>query len=87
MNLYLQAKDSYEAKYQLLTNKQESIGLKNCNNSKVFIEYSNHMNDIEEYNPNKKPKMTIAFNDMIANMLTNKKLHLIITELFNRGRT
>ena len=42
--------------------------------------------DIEEYNPNKKRKILIVFDDMIADMLSNKKLNPIITELFIRGR-
>ena len=51
---FLYAKDPYEAKYQLLINKRESTGLKYLNDPKVFIEYSNDMDDIykniEEYN-------------------------------------
>ena len=43
---YLCAKDSYEAKYQLPINKRVSAGLKYINDSKVFIEYSNDMDDI-----------------------------------------
>ena len=42
--------------------------------------------NIEEYNPNKKQKILIVFDDMIADMLSNKKLNLIVTELFIRGR-
>ena len=42
--------------------------------------------NIEECNPNKKRKILIAFDDMIADMLSNKKLNLIVTELFIRGR-
>ena len=38
--------------------------------------------NIEEYNPNKKRKMLIAFGDMIADMLSDKKLNPIATELF-----
>ena len=72
---FLYTKDSYEAKYQLLINKWESAGLKNLNNSKVFIEYSNNMDyifkNIEEYNPNKKRKILIAFDNMIADMFSN----------------
>ena len=30
--------------------------------------------NIEEYNPNKKRKVLIVFDDMIADMLSNKKL-------------
>ena len=38
--------------------------------------------NIEEYNPNKKRKIFIVFDNMIADMLDNKKLNLIVTELF-----
>ena len=38
--------------------------------------------NIEEYNPNKKQKIFIVFDDMIDDMLSNKKLNLIVTELF-----
>ena len=41
---------------------------------------------IEEHNPNKKRKILMVFNDMIADMLNNKKLNPIVTELFIRGR-
>ena len=40
---------------------------------------------IEKYNPNKKPKKLILFDDVIADMLVNKNLSLIVTELFIRG--
>ena len=43
-------------------------------------------NNIEEYNLNKKRKTLITFDDMIADMLSNKKLNSIVTELFIRGR-
>ena len=42
--------------------------------------------NIEEYNPNKKRKILIIFDDMIVDMLSNKRLNLIVTELFIRGR-
>ena len=42
--------------------------------------------NIEEYNPNKKRKILIVFNDMIADMLSNKKLNPLVTELFIKGR-
>ena len=42
--------------------------------------------NIEEYNPNKKHKILIVFDDMIADMLSNKKLSQIVTELFIRVR-
>ena len=42
--------------------------------------------NIEEQNPNKKRKILIFFQDLIADMLSNKKLRLIVTELFIRDR-
>ena len=42
--------------------------------------------NIEDYNPIKKRKMLIVFDDMIADMINNNKLNLIVTELFIRGR-
>ena len=42
--------------------------------------------NIEYYNPNKKWKRLIVFDDMIADMLSNKKLNPIATELFIRDR-
>ena len=42
--------------------------------------------NIEEYNPNKKRKILIVFDDMISDMLSNKKRNLIVTELLIRGR-
>ena len=65
--------------------------LEQFNDSKTFIEYSNDMDDIfkniEEYKPNEKPKILIVFDDMIADMLTNKRLIPVVAESFIRGRT
>ena len=40
--------------------------------------------NIEEYNPNKKQKISIAFDYIIADMLSNKKSNPMVTELFIR---
>ena len=54
------------------------------------MEYSNDMQDvyknIEDYNPIKKRKVLIIFDDMITDMINNNKLNPIVTELFIRGR-
>ena len=88
--IYLYAKDPYEAKYQFLINKIKSIGLKHFDDPKAFIEYSNDMQDvcknINEYNIDKKRKILIISDDMIADMNNNKKVNSIVTELFIRGR-
>ena len=83
-------KDPYEKKYQYLINKHEKVGLNHFNNPKAFMEYSNDMQDvhknIEDYNPIKKRKILIIFDDMVADMINNNKLNPIVTELFIRGR-
>ena len=88
--IYLYAKDPYEKKYQYLINKREEVGLDRFNDPKAFIEYSNDMQDvyknIEDYSLGKKRKILIASDDIIADMINNKKLNSIVTELFIRGR-
>ena len=88
--IHLYAKDSYEAKYEYLINKLEKVGLDQFDDPKAFIEYSNDMQDvyknIEDYNLGKKRKVLIVFDDMIADMINNRKLDSIVTELFIRGR-
>ena len=37
--------------------------------------------NIEEYNPEKKRIVLMVFNDMIADMITNKKLNSVVIEL------
>ena len=87
--IYLYAKDPYESKYQYLINKREGVGINHFNDPKAFIEYSNDMHDvyknIDDYNPDKENKILIVFDDMIADMIHNKKLNSIVTELFIRG--
>ena len=72
-------------KYQYLINKRE-VGINHFNDPKAFMEYSNDMQDvyknIEDYNPIKKRRVLIIFDDMIADMINNKKLNPIVTELF-----
>ena len=74
---------------QIRVNKRESTSLKHSIDSKAFIDYSNDVDDIykkiEEWNPHKKRKILIVFDGMIADMLSNKKLNLAVTELFIRG--
>ena len=88
--IYFYGKDPYEYKYQFLIKKRESIGLKHFKDSKAFIEYSNDKHDvyknIDDYNTDKENKILIVFDDMIADMINNKKLNSIVTELFIRGR-
>ena len=54
------------------------------------MEYSNYMEDVykhtEDFNLDKKRKILIVFDDMIADMINNKNLNQIVTEVFIRGR-
>ena len=80
--IYLHARDPCETKYQFLINKRESTDSKHFSDSKAFIEYSNNMDDIskniEKYNLNEKQKKSIVFDDIIADMLSNKELKKIV---------
>ena len=82
--IYLYAKDPHKAKYQYLINKREKVGLDHFDDPKAFIEYSNDMQDV--YKNIEERKVLIIFDDMIADMINNKKLDSIVTELFIRGR-
>ena len=88
--IYLYAKDPYEAKYQYLISKREKVGLDHYDDRKAFIEYSNDMQDVyknmDEYNTDKERNILIVFDDRIADMIDNKNLNSIVTDLFIRGR-
>ena len=74
----------------MLISKRDSTDIRHSNDFEAFIEYSNDMYDIyiniEEYDPNKKRKILIVFDDMIVDMLTNEKIYPIVTGLFVAGR-
>ena len=87
---YLYARDLSEPKYEYMIKKREDAGIKHVNNPNAFIECSNTMDDVYEnindYNPIRKRKKLIVFDDMIADIMTNKKFQAIIKELFIRCR-
>ena len=80
--IYLDAKDFNESKYEFLIKKLEDVGAKHLNDSNAFIECSDTMDDIfediDDYNPNRQRKTPIVSNDMIADIMTNKKFQAII---------
>ena len=57
--------------------KHEDTGTKHFNDSNVFIERPNTMDGVYEnidgYNPSRKRKNLTVFDDMIADIMTNKK--------------
>ena len=88
--IYLYAKDLSESKYEYFIKNCENARIKHLNDSKAFIECSNTMNDVYENidncNPNRKRKRLIVFDDMIADIMTNKKFQSVIKELLIRCR-
>ena len=86
--IYLYAKDIEEPKYQFFINKRENAGIKHFGDLNAFVEYSNTMDDvysnIDDYNSKRKRKVLIVFDDMIADIMTNKRFQAIIKELFIR---
>ena len=68
----------------------KNVGIKHLNDSRAFIECSNTMNDvyenIDDYNLNRKRKILIVFDEMIADIMTNKRFQSIIKGLFIRCR-
>ena len=80
--IYLYAKDLSEPKYEYLIKKREDAGIKHVNNPNAFIECSNTMDNVYEnindYNLIRKRKKLIVFDDMIADIKSNKKLQAII---------
>ena len=85
---YLYAKDLSEPEYEFLIKKRKDVGIKYCNDPNAFIECSNRNNDvyqnIDDPNPSRKRKVLIVFDDMIVDIMSNKKFQAIIKELFIR---
>ena len=86
--IYLYANDLSESKYKFLIKKCKKAGMKHLNDPNAFIECSNTMDNvfdnIDGYNPNRKRKILIVFDDMIADIMSNKKFQAIIKESFIR---
>ena len=82
--IYLYAKELSDPNYEYLIKKRKKTGIKHFNDSNTFIECSNTMDDvyenIDDYNPKRKRKIFIIFDDMIADIMSNKKFQTIIKE-------
>ena len=72
--IYLYAKSSDEPKFHFLIRKRGDVEIKHLNDPNAFIEYSKNLyNKIDDCSPNRKIKILIVFDDMIADIITNKK--------------
>ena len=87
---YLYAQDLSVPKYEFFIKKREIVGTNHFNDPNAFIECSNTIDDVyennDDYNSSRKRKTLVVFNDMIADIMTNKKFQPIIKEIFIRCR-
>ena len=88
--IYLYARDLSEPKYQFLIKKREDAGIKHVNNPNAFIVCSNTLDDVYKILiitiQKEIKKVLIFFDDMVADIMTNKQFQAIIKELFIRCR-
>ena len=70
----------------MFINGRKIVGIKKSKNPKTFLYYSQAFSDVlenlEDYNPKKKRKVLVGFDDMIADMEANQTLSPIVTKLF-----
>ena len=80
--IYSYARNLNKPKYKILIKKRKDAGIKHLNDPNAFIECSNTMDDvydnIYDYYSSRKRKIVIAFDDMIADIMTNKQFQAII---------
>ena len=72
---YLYVTDQLKSKYQLLINGREKIGITKLKNPNAITHYSQTIDDVYEnldYNPTKKKRLLLVFDDMTADMESNK---------------
>ena len=90
--IYLYAKDLNEQKKKIKKKKKkpDDVRIKHLNDPKAFIECSQCIDDVDnnvnDYNLHRKRKISVVFDDMIADIMTNKRFQVIIEELFIRSR-
>ena len=87
--IYLYVKYPFESKYQSLINGRANVGIKKTKNPEPSV-YSQTIDDVyenlDDYNPIKKSRVLIVFDDIKADMEYNKKLSTIVTESFLRWK-
>ena len=74
--IYFYVKDPFKSKYQFLINRREKAGIEKLKNPKALIDYSQTIDhvyeNLEDYNPTKKRRVLIVFDDKISYMESNK---------------
>ena len=76
--IYLYARELGEPKYEYFIKNRKDAEIKHVNNPNAFIEYSNTMHDvydnIDDYNSNRRRKILIILDEMIVDIMKNKKI-------------
>ena len=84
--IYFYAKDLSEPQYEYLIKKRKNSVIRHFDDLNALIECSNTLDDvyknIDDYKPSRKRKILIVFDDMVADVKSNKKLQFKIKELF-----
>ena len=69
-------------KISIVINKRESVSLKYLDDTKAFIQYSNDIYDnyknLREYQPSKKRKTLLVFDDVITTIFSNNEFNTIV---------
>ena len=77
-NALFNSKNSSEPKYEFLIKMREDAEIEHLNDPREFIEYTAFIDDIysiiDDYNPSRKRKIIIVSDDMIVDIMTNKKI-------------
>ena len=90
--IYLYVKDPFESKYQWLINGREKVEIKTLKDPKSLIDYSQTTDDVcknlEYFSPTKARRVSIVFDDLIADMESNKKIKSYSYQIvFKRNKT
>ena len=74
----------------MLISRRQKVGNEKFKNPKAIIDYLQTIDDVyenlEDYNPTKKRRVSIVVDDMITDMEYYKRSIPVVTELFLRGR-
>ena len=86
--MYLYAKDLNGPRYEFSIKKRENAGIKHLDDPNAFNECFDTMDDVYEnindYNLNRKRKILIVFDDMMADIKGNNEFQAITEEMFIR---
>ena len=83
--IYLYIEDSNESKYQYVIENVKTLAFISIKIHKLSLNNRNLSITIDEYNPNKIQKILIMFDDIIADIISNKRLNPMWTELLIRS--